>query len=158
MKRVKPLMLAAAVLAATTGAASAADRDLSCSLKFTSKEWSALYSSAVGAGTVTCKDGSSMPVAITAKGIGITAGKWKITDGTGKFTHVAKIEDVLGSYLAVSGDVGVSKAGTAQALTKGKVSLALAGKGEGFDVGIAISEFKISEPAAQTSKPAAKTK
>lgn len=158
MKKIKPLLLVAAVLATTPGLASAVDRDLSCSLKFTSKEWSALYASAVGEGTVACQDGSSMPVAITAKGIGVTAGKWKITEGTGKFTHVAKIDDVLGSYLAVSGDVGVHKAGTARVLTKGKVSLALAGKGEGFDVGIAISDFKISKPAAKTGKPAAKPK
>lgn len=60
------------------------------------------------------------------------------------------------SYLAVSGDIGVSKAGTAKILTKGRVSLALTGKGEGFDVGITISDFKISKPAAQANKPADK--
>ncbi len=158
MKKITPLLLAAVVMSAASGIGSAAEGDLRCSLNFTSKQWSALYASAVGEGTVTCKDGSSMPVAISAKGVGITAGKWKITEGKGTFTHVSKIEDVLGNYLAVSGDVGVSKAGTAQALTKGKVSLALAGKGEGFDVGIAISAFKISKPTTKTNKPADKTK
>lgn len=98
---------------------------------------------------MTCKDGASIPVAINANGVGVTAGKWKITGGKGKFTHVAKIDDVLGSYLAVSGDVGVAKAGAAKVLTKGKVSLALAGKGEGFDIGIAISDFKISKADAK---------
>lgn len=93
-----------------------------------------------------------MPVVIRAKGLGITAGKWKIIEGKGAITHVAKIDDVLGSYLAVSGDIGVVKAGTAQVLTKGKVSLALAGKGEGFDVGVAISDFKISRPTAETEQ------
>ncbi|TAN25188.1 MAG: hypothetical protein EPN31_15710 [Castellaniella sp.] len=155
MKKIAQLLLASAAMVALLPIASAADRDLECSLKFNSKQWSALYSSAVGEGIVTCKDGSSMPVAIRAKGIGITAGKWKITDGKGTFTHVARIEDVLGSYLAVSGDVGVAKAGTAQALTKGKVSLVLAGKGKGFDVGVAISSFRISQPGMKAGKPGA---
>lgn len=148
------LLVVGSLLIATLQAASAADRDLSCKLTFSSKEWSALYASAVGQGTVTCKDGSSMPVAISAKGLGITAGKWRIIDGKGTFTHVANINDVIGSYLSVSGDIGVSKAGTARALTKGNVSLVLAGKGEGFDVGIAISDFKISK-AAEAAKPTA---
>jgi hypothetical protein len=151
MKRIAPLLLAAIVVSASPRVASAAE--LSCKLKFTSEEWSALYQSAVGKGTVTCDGGAAMPVAISAKGIGITAGKWRITDGTGTFTHVAKASDVLGSYLALSGNVGAAKAGTAQVLTKGKVSLALAGKGEGFDVGIAISDFRISKAVAGTSKP-----
>lgn len=148
MNRFTPQLLAAIALAMGSGMSAAADPELSCQLKFTSRQWSAIYSSAVGEGTVTCDNGASLPVAITAKGVGLTAGKWKITDGRGKFTRVAAIEDVLGSYLALSGDAGAAKAGTAQVLTKGKVSLALAGKGEGFDLGIAISGFTISKPEA----------
>lgn len=148
MNRFIPPLLAAAALMAASGMSAAADTELSCNLKFTSRQWSAVYSSAEGEGTVSCDNGASLPVTISAKGIGLTAGKWKITDGTGKFTRVSAIEDVLGSYLAVSGDAGVAKAGTAQVLTKGKVSLALAGKGEGFDIGIAISDFKIAKRAA----------
>jgi hypothetical protein len=154
MKKIAPLLLAAAVLAAAPIAASAAGKELSCKLKFTSEEWSALYQSAMGKGTVACDGGTSMPVTISAKGIGLTAGKWRITEGTGTFTHVAKMDDVLGSYLSLSGNVGAEKAGTAPVLTKGQVSLALAGKGEGFDVGIAISDFKISKAAASKPKSA----
>lgn len=149
MKIFTLLLMVVASLAALPAPAPAAERDLSCKLEFTSREWSAFYDSAVGEGKVTCKDGSSMPVAIRARGIGITAGKWKITDGKGTFTHVARIDDVLGNYLSLGGDIGVAKAGTAKVLTKGKVSLALAGKGEGFDIGIAITGFKISKAAAQ---------
>lgn len=148
MNRFNSSLLAAIAFAVGSGVAAAADKEISCHLKFTSRQWSAVYSSAVGEGTVSCDNGSSMPVTISAKGVGITVGKWKITDGTGRFTRVTAIEDVLGSYLAVSGDAGLAKAGTAQALTKGKVSLALAGKGEGFDLGIAISDFKISKAEA----------
>lgn len=144
MKTLRSVVLAGSILITSPVVSLASEGDLSCSLEFTSKAWSALYSSAVGEGTVTCEDGASLPVSIAAKGLGITAGKWRITRGSGKFTHVTRIDDVLGGYLALSGDVGFAKAGTAQVLTKGRVSLALAGKGEGFDVGIAISDFRIS--------------
>ncbi|WP_156476609.1 hypothetical protein [Stenotrophomonas sp. DDT-1] len=144
MNKLHSTVIAGSLLVLASIPTSASERDLRCSLSFNSKAWSALYSSAVGEGTVTCEDGAPLQVSFAAKGVGITAGKWKITKGTGKFTRVARIEDVLGSYLALSGDLGVAKAGTAQVLTKGDVSLALAGKGDGFDVGIAISEFRIS--------------
>lgn len=148
MRTIIPLLALAAALSGPL-AAHAAEKNLHCSLTFSTKEWSALYASASGEGTVSCEDGSSMPVVISAKGAGLTAGKWQITDGKGAITRVEKIDDVLGSYLAVSGDIGVVKAGTAKVLTKGKVSLALAGKGEGFDIGIAITQFKISKAPAK---------
>ncbi|MGV8943810.1 hypothetical protein [Thermomonas sp.] len=130
----------------------AAERDLGCSLEFTAKSWSAIYMQTEGSGTVTCKDGSSMHVMIGAKGVGITPGKWAITNGSGTFTHVSRIEDVLGSYAALSVDAGAEKAGTAQMLTKGKVSLALDGTGDGFDVGVAVSDVKISRSDVKMSK------
>jgi hypothetical protein len=145
MKRFGVLLLVAVACAPL--AAAAADRDLSCDLKFAAKSWSVIYERVEGSGTVTCEDGSTLPVTISAKGLGITAGKWKINEGKGKFTHVDSINDVLGEYLSVSGNVGVGKAGTAQVLTKGKVSLALAGKGDGFDIGVAINDFKIMKAA-----------
>jgi hypothetical protein len=153
MKRFGALLLVAVACAPL--AAAAADRDLSCDLKFSARSWSVIYERVEGSGTVHCKDGSTMPVTISAKGLGITAGKWKITDGKGRFTHVNAIDDVLGEYLAVSGNVGVGKAGTAQVLTKGKVSLALAGKGDGFDIGVAVNDFLITKAGA---KAKAKTK
>ena len=135
--------LLAATLWVGTACASAAERELSCTLAFSTQEWSALYASTVGEGTVTCSDGASLPVAIRANGIGITAGKWKIVQGAGRFTRVTDIDDVLGHYVALSGDVGVVKTGTARVLTKGRVSLALSGTGEGFDLGVAIGDFRI---------------
>jgi hypothetical protein len=145
MKQLGVLLLVAVACAPFAGWASPKDRDLSCDLKFSASSWSAIYERVEGSGTVTCKDGSTLPVTISAKGLGLTAGKWKINDGTGKFTHVDSIDDVLGDYLALSGNAGAGKAGTAQVLTKGKASLALAGKGDGFDVGLAINDFKIAK-------------
>lgn len=152
MKRIGMISAVAMAMAMASNLAAASDRDLHCTLEFTSTEWSAVYASTIGRGTVDCKDGASMQVSIEAKGLGLTAGKWKITSGKGTFTHVRKIDDVLGSYVAVSGDIGVGKAGTARVLSKGSVSLALAGKGEGFDLGVAISSFRIAKLPDQPKK------
>lgn len=141
MKILLAVISAAALSAALP--AGAAGPDISCSLKFTSKQWSVLYEHAEGTGTITCDNGKKMEVDITAKGLGLSAGKWKIDNGTGKFTHVKNIYDLLGSYAALSANAGLAKAGTLQALTNGKVSLVLAGSGDGFDAGITISKFKI---------------
>jgi hypothetical protein len=149
MNRYGAFLLVAVACAPLATSALAKDRDLSCNLKFSASSWSAIYERADGSGAVTCSDGSTLPVTISAKGLGLTAGKWKIKDGKGKFSHVDKIGDVLGDYLSVSSNVGAGKAGTAQVLTKGKVSLALAGKGDGFDIGIAISGFSIKSATPQ---------
>lgn len=128
-----------------------AERGVACTLKFSSTQWSALYEQAEGAGTITCDDGTKMDVDITAKGLGLTAGKWKINHATGKFTHVSRLREVLGTYASLSANVGLVKAGTVQALTNGKVSLVIAGSGDGFDAGLTISQFKIERSATDAS-------
>ena len=117
--------------------------DLSCKLKVSLSGWSAIYSQAEGKGTVTCRDGSSLPVLITAKGAGLTAGKTQVDRGEGDFTHVRTIDDVLGRYAQGEVHAGVVKSGTAQVLTKGTVSLALAGHGEGIDLGVDVGELTL---------------
>lgn len=126
------------------GAASAAQPDLDCKLTFSLKGWSAIYQHADGNGRITCANGQSMPVHIRIRGGGLTAGKWRINDGQGKFTDVYKIDDVLGDYAAASADIGAVKSGTAQVLSKGTVSLALSGVGQGINLGISGSKFTIS--------------
>ena len=142
------VLMGAALLAAASFAvpatSSAAQHDLDCKLTFSLKAWSAIYKHADGSGTVTCANGRSMPVHIRIRGGGLTAGKWRINDGHGKFTDVSRIGDVLGNYAAASAEVGAVKSGTAQVLTKGPVSLALRGAGRGIDLGIAGSRFTIS--------------
>ncbi len=117
--------------------------DLECKLHFSLSGWSAVYSTAKGTGVVTCKDGSSLPVVISAKGGGITAGRSHIDDGTGRFTHVHRIDEVLGRYAEGEAHAGAMHSGTAQVLTKGTVSLALAGKGEGIDLGVQVGELTL---------------
>jgi hypothetical protein len=128
--------------------AQAAEADLGCKMKFSLTGWSVIYKHAEGHGVVTCADGASMPIKISAKGGGLTVGKSHIDNGTGKFTDVHKIEDVLGTYAQGDASIGAGKSGTAQVLTKGTVSLALAGAGEGVDIGVSFGGFTIERAPA----------
>ncbi|MGA9333557.1 MAG: hypothetical protein WBV39_04700 [Rudaea sp.] len=118
--------------------------DLDCKLKFSLSTWSAIYKHSEGTGVVTCENGKSMRVGIVAKGVGLTVGKSHVDDGTGRFSDVHRISDVLGSYAEAGAHAGIVKSGSAHILTKGTVSLALAGAGEGVDLGIDIGQFTLS--------------
>lgn len=137
--------VSALVVALTLGlpSAQAAEANLDCKLKFSLTGWSLIYKRAEGSGVVTCENGKSLPVKITANGGGLTVGKTHIDNGTGKFTDVHRIEDVLGTYAQGDASIAAGKAGTAQVMTKGKVSLALAGAGEGVDIGVSFGGFSI---------------
>ena len=117
--------------------------DLDCKLTYNLDGWSFIYKQTSGKGTVTCDNGQSMPVHVSAKAVGLTAGKWQIDNGKGNFTDVHSINDVLGHYAQASANAGIVKSGEAQVLTKGPVSLALAGGGEGINLGVDVGSFKI---------------
>lgn len=147
MKKHHLAMLGAAVLAASAFAPQAVradDAPLSCTMRFSLTGWAVFYKHAEGSGRVTCSDGSSMSVKITVKGGGLTAGKWHVDNGSGKFSHIYRIADVLGSYAQAGAHAGVVRSGAAQVLTKGTVSLALAGTGQGVDLGVDVGKFTIS--------------
>ncbi|QSX79543.1 hypothetical protein [Agrilutibacter solisilvae] len=116
---------------------------IDCRMQFDLSGWSLFYKTASGAGTVSCDNGQSMPVRIRAKGGGITVGKSSIRDGTGEFSGVYSIDDVLGTYASSEAHAGASRSSKAMAMTKGSVSLGLAGKGEGWDLGVAFGKFVI---------------
>lgn len=118
--------------------------DLDCKLKFSLTTWSAIYKHSEGSGMVSCENGATMRVKIIAQGGGLTVGKSHIDSGTGKFTDVHRIADVLGGYVQGEAHAGIVKSGTAQVLTKGTVSLALAGGGEGVNLGVDIGKFTLS--------------
>ena len=80
---------------------------------------------------------------LVAKGGGITFGKSEIRDGRGEFSGVDNISEVLGTYVASEAHAGAAKSAKASAMSKGDVSLALAGKGKGWDIGIAFGKFVI---------------
>jgi len=123
-----------------------------CDMTYTLKGWSAVYKTAKGAGTITCTNGETAHVAISVKGGGLTFGKTAIYDGKAEISGVQSINDIYGSYAAMAAHAGVVKAGAVEVMTKGDVSLALAGAGGGVDVGIDFSDFTISKVDAPQSK------
>jgi hypothetical protein len=143
----KQLMLTGALLAAGSifaVQANASDPKLDCEMKFNLTGWSAIYKHAEGSGMITCSNGKSYPVNIVAHGGGLTVGKYKVENGTGKFSDVYTPADLFGDYAQGEANAGVVKSGTAQVLTKGTASLALAGSGEGVNLGISFGKFTIS--------------
>jgi hypothetical protein len=133
-----------ALMSVVAGAAMAGTAELSCKLQYQVKGWSALVKVADGHGTVTCADGTSKDVNIKLRSVGATVGKSQIDNGVGAFTHVRTIDDVVGTYAQSEVHGGLVKSGSAQVLTKGTVSLALAGAGEGIDLGVTVGELTIA--------------
>ncbi|CAM5596015.1 Secreted protein OS=Rhodanobacter lindaniclasticus OX=75310 GN=B1991_03295 PE=4 SV=1 [Rhodanobacter lindaniclasticus] len=117
--------------------------DISCKMTFQLSGWSVFYKTAKGTGTVRCSNGQSLQMKLRAKGGGLTFGKTKISDGVGKFTGVSNVRDVLGHYAEAVAHAGAEKSAAAQVLTKGSVSLALSGTGEGWNLGVAFGAFII---------------
>lgn len=132
------LTMAAAPAAMASGA-------LECRLNFTMSGWSAFYKTSSGDGTVSCNNGERLNVRISAKGGGISFGKTEIDDGVGVFSDVYNIRDVIGGYATAEAHAGAGRSVKAQVVTKGPISLALTGKGRGWDIGIAFGSFVISE-------------
>jgi hypothetical protein len=136
------LMLAAGSMFSATSAQAAGPK-IDCQMKFSLTGWSAIYKHAEGAGTVSCSNGRTYPVNIVAVGGGLTVGKYKVEGGSGKFSDVYDVGEIFGSYAQGEANAGIVKSGTAQVLTKGNVSLALAGSGEGVDLGISFGKFTV---------------
>lgn len=134
--------VAAAALMASATPAARADATLKCDLTFEMHGWSAFYKTASGHGTIHCSNGESLHVRLEAKGGGLTVGK-SVEEGRGQFSPVAHLHEVLGSYAAAEAQAGAINSAQAQVMTKGEVSLALSGKGRGWDLGISFGELKI---------------
>ena len=134
-------LLATALLVSAPSAQARGRTD--CTLRFSRAGWSVFYKTASGEGTVSCDNGQRMAVRISAKGGGLSFGKSRIEGGRGEFSGVHDIRDVLGTYATAEAHAGAAKSAKAQAMTKGDVSLALAGKGSGWDIGVAFGKFVI---------------
>ncbi|WP_449429528.1 hypothetical protein [Rhodanobacter umsongensis] len=117
--------------------------DVSCRMSFQLSGWSVFYKTASGSGMVRCSDGQSLHVTLRAKGGGLTFGKTRISNGIGKFSGISNVHDVLGHYANAEAHAGAQRSADAQVLTKGNVSLALSGKGEGWNLGVAFGAFII---------------
>ena len=117
----------------------------SCSIDFNLKGWSAIYETASGTGKIKCTNGQTARASLKSKGGGLTFGKMKIVNGIGTFSEVADISEVFGEYAVAETDAALGKAADAQVLTKGHVSLALAGKGKGVEFGFDFGRFIIAK-------------
>ena len=143
---VMPWLLGLALLVgAMAPSVARADGPLDCKLRFSMQGWSVFYKTAEGEGTVTCSNGDKLPVRIASRGGGITFGKSRIDNGRGEFSGIYNIRDVLGGYAAAEAHAGAGKSSKAQVVTKGSVSLALTGTGSGWDIGVSIGNFVLSE-------------
>lgn len=136
--------IAGLALALALAAPAQAAGPIDCRLDFELSGWSLFYKTASGNGTVSCDNGQSLAVRIEARGGGLSFGKSKISNGVGEFSGVHDIGEVLGSYATAEAHAGAVRSSKAQAMTKGDVALALAGTGEGWDIGVAFGKFTIS--------------
>jgi len=118
-----------------------------CKLNYALKGWSDIYKTSGGWGTITCDNGQTAPVKISTKGGVLMAGKPEMWNGHGKFSEVRSISELYGSYAsptAAAGAVNAVKSSEAQTMTKGEVSLALAGSGDGVETGVSFDKLTIS--------------
>jgi hypothetical protein len=143
VKGAAPLLLVLGWLAAPAPVQAA--QEIHCTLHFQLTGWSAFYKRAEGSGTVSCDNGQHLNVHIRAEGGGLTFGKTEVDDGHGEFTGVYDIHNVLGHYGGAEAHAGAQASADSQVVTKGKVSLALSGKGRGWNLGVAFGAF-ILEP------------
>lgn len=137
MKRALSLLLLLAALPAHAGTM--------CKMTFNLKGWSAFYKTSSGTGRIACDNGQKANVKVSTKGGGLTFGRSKITEGTGKFTEVSSINELFGSYGQGEASAGAGKSAAASVVTKGDISLALAGKGSGVNVGVSFGKFTIEK-------------
>ena len=136
--------LAAAAALTLSPTAHAGGANLDCNLRFQLTGWSAVFQHAEGTGTVTCENGRSVAVKINVKGAGLTVGKYHIDNGKGSFSDVHNIDEIFGDYASADAHAGAVKSAAAQVLTKGTVSLAISGSGQGVNIGVGISRFTLS--------------
>ena len=120
--------------------------ETSCNLHYDMSGGGAFYKHSTGQGTITCSNGQKLAVTIESKGGGLTFGHSQIKDGTGKFSPVHDIHDLVGGYATAEANAGGGdNASKAQVVTKGSISLALTGRGTGRTLGVSFGSFIISE-------------
>lgn len=161
MKRI-PIILLTLCLALVCGSAAAQETVetapaaktgcTDCTMSFDFAYKSLFYKTGTGSGIITCENGQSVEVKLSMKGGGLTAGKGKIREGTGRFSKVSGIEELFGTYISAEAHAGMGQSAKAQVLTKGEVSLTLVGTGTGVDLGFAFGNLTI-EAVGEVTKP-----
>jgi hypothetical protein len=140
---------ATSLLAQDERPAGAKKTDVSCEMTFTMTGWSAIVSKSEGKGVVSCDNGQRADVVLSITGGGLTFGRTVIEDGRGVFSNVADISEIFGAYAQAEASAGAVESVSAQALTKGSVSLAITTKGRGWTLGVSGSRFSIERADAK---------
>lgn len=149
----------------TLAANDASVATINCHITFTLRGWSATYENAIGivtvgqppaarrvprtrktstgSGIVTCANGQTMRVSITARGGHGSVGKNELGDGYGAFNNVTDINQVLGAYNRAAARTVDTKGAHESAMAKGDVALIISGSGTGWNVGAGFPSFAI---------------
>ncbi len=114
-----------------------------CRLKYDLKGWAVIYKTSKGTGRITCENGQSANVRISTHGGGATLGTTEVIGGRGRFSGARDIDELYGTYVEVTAHAGAGASSDARAMTKGDVSLSLAGTGRGLNLGVALGAFTI---------------
>ena len=141
--RITKLILAAA--AAMFLAAPAYAELAQCKMTFNMSGWSLAVKHMKGKGKVTCSNGQMANVALEGTGLGFTIGKSDILNGEGTFSEVKDISEIFGTYAQAAAQGSATKGGTAQVMTKGEISLAIAGAGRGWEVGVSLGGLTVKK-------------
>lgn len=139
--RIASFLLLAGALALAVPAG--AGGPVQCHMTYNLKGWSLIYKTSNGTGKVTCDNGQSASVRIAAHGGGLSVGNTEINGGKGVFSGVSDISQVYGTYAEATAHAGAGDSTDARAMTKGNVSLTLAGTGSGLNLGVAFGGFTI---------------
>ena len=118
-------------------------RTMDCEMKFNLKGTSAFYEAAKGEGIITCNNGQMAKLSIRATGGGMTFWRSEVVDGTGTFSDARTIDELFGSYVQAEVHAATGKSAAVQVLTKGRISLVLAGTGRGVDFEFAFEKVTI---------------
>ena len=118
-----------------------------CDMTFTLDTWSVFYKEGDGSGVVRCDNGQEIRVRLETRGGGLTFGRSKIVGGAGDFSPIADIDEIFGNYANAEAHAGMGVSSGAQVVTKGSVSLALSGTGNGVDLGFSFGRFTILRAA-----------
>jgi hypothetical protein len=114
-----------------------------CRISYDLEGWSLFYKTSKGTGRITCTNGQSANVSLSAHGGGVTFGKFKVIGGKGAFSSVRDIVELYGTYAEATVHAGAGGSTDARAMAKGEVNLSLAGIGQGVNLGVAFGGFTI---------------
>jgi hypothetical protein len=142
----RSLLLGTVIAILFSAAPSHARNWIDCKLTYDLEGWAVFYKQAQGSGVVRCSNGQQASVRLQTKGGGFVLGKSEIVGGSGQFSKLRDISEVYGVYARAEAGAGAGSAVSSQVLTKGEVSLALAGKGRGVELGFAFGSFRIARP------------